>query len=76
MIPPQILYEDRELTVRRIERYEKDLIICKERKDEWIAIERELQEQLEKEKESLNDIDRSAVKLYGKHAAMNEGFAI
>jgi hypothetical protein len=76
MIHPQTLYEDRELTVRRIERYEKEIMICKERKDEWITIERELQEQLEKEKESLNDIDKNAVKLYGKHTAMNEGFAI
>jgi hypothetical protein len=64
------------LTVRRIERLESDISICHERRDEWVAIERELQEQLEKEKESLHDIDQNAVKLYGKHTAMNEGFAV
>ena len=76
MIHPETLYEDRELTVRRIERLEEELRICDERIDEWQWAKKSLKDELDQEKESLHDIDSEAVKLYGKNRALREGFAV
>ncbi len=76
MIDSSVLYEDREITVRRIERLEKEISICRDRKNEWVTAERELKALLDREQESLNTIDEQAVKICGQEGARQRGFYV
>jgi hypothetical protein len=76
MIDLRYLYDDREDTVRRIDRLEEEKRICQEHIDNWIAQMEEINAELDKEIEFRNTIDSNAVKLYGPNMARKEGFYV
>jgi len=73
---PDILYENRETTVRTIEAIDKDISDTESLIEDLKYKLEDLKELRQRESKALNDIDNKAEKVYGKYGAQVRGFAV
>lgn len=71
-----ILYEDREMTVRTLEAIDRQISAYEDRVDEYQNKIADLKEMRRHESDDINELDKAAVKLYGPNGARARGFHV